>query len=127
TDRPRRQGGVLTERWLGQEMPQVVSQVFSRGIALDGTLGHRLLTDAFQFLGNAVVVLAWRPGLERRDLLQQVLRGVGTKRLSSRQELVADHAQAEDVGATVYPVAFATGLFGRHVSRCPGKFWALAE
>ena len=36
------------------------------------------------------------------------------------QQLVEDHAQAEDVGSTIDPVPFAPGLLGAHVGGCSG-------
>src|SRR5206468_2322672 len=98
-----------------------------RGIAIDGALGHRLVTDAFQLLRDAIVVLAWRPGLKRRDLLQQFLLGAGPKGLAPGQEFIEDHAETENVRTAVYPVAFPTCLFRTHVGRRAGILRALAE
>ena len=58
---------------LGQEMPQVVGHVPGRRVPLRGPLRQRLQADAFQFLGNGVVDLPRRPGLDAADLLQQFL------------------------------------------------------
>ena len=43
------------------------------------------------------------------------------------QQLVEDHAQAEDVGPAVDPVPLAPGLLGAHVGGRPGVAGALAE
>ena len=43
------------------------------------------------------------------------------------QQLVEDHAQAEDVAAAIDPMPFATGLLGTHVGGRPGVAWPLAD
>ena len=43
------------------------------------------------------------------------------------QQLVEDHAQAEDVRTPIDPVPFAPGLLGAHVGRRPGDPCTLAE
>ena len=43
------------------------------------------------------------------------------------QQLVEDHAQAEDVRAAIDPVPFAPGLLGTHVGGRPGEPRTLAE
>ena len=43
------------------------------------------------------------------------------------QQLVENHAQAEDVGSPIHPVTFAPGLLGTHVGGCPRHPATLAE
>ncbi len=43
------------------------------------------------------------------------------------QQFVEHDAQAEDVGSTINPVAFAPGLLGAHVGRCAGQPAPLAK
>ena len=52
---------------------------------------------------------------------------VGPERSPPGQQLVEDHAQAEDVRAAIDPVPLATGLLGTHVGGRPGESRPLAE
>ena len=52
---------------------------------------------------------------------------VAPERPPPGQQLVEDHAEAEDVGAAVDPVPLAPGLLGAHVGGRPGKPGPLAE
>ena len=47
--------------------------------------------------------------------------------LSPGQQLVEDHAQAEDVRSPIDPVTFAPGLLGAHVGGRPSEPATLAE
>src|SRR5213593_3701606 len=49
------------------------------------------------------------------------------KRSSTSQQLVEDHAQAEDVRAAIHSMPLTAGLFGTHVSGCSGEFRSLAK
>ena len=119
--------GLLAGGLFGQKMPQVVGHVLCRRVSLRGSLRERFQTNAVQFFRDLVVVLAWRAGLEARHLLHQFRLRFRPERLSSHQQLVEDHAQAEDVATAIDAMPFATGLFGTHVSGRSGVAWPLAH
>ena len=89
----------------------------------DARFEHRLQADAFQFLGDRVIDLARRAGFRRGDQVQQFVAsfvfvlGFGDERSSPGQQLVENHAQAEDVRATIDSMPLATSLLGTHVRR----------
>ena len=52
---------------------------------------------------------------------------IAPERSPPGQQLVEDHAQAEDVRSPIDPVPFAPGLLGTHVGGCPSEPATLAE
>ena len=61
------------------------------------------------------------------DLLEQLLARIAPERSSPGQQLVEDHAQAEDVRSPIDPVTLAPGLLGAHVGRRASEPATLAE
>ena len=112
---------------LGQEVPQVVGHVLARGVSLRGALRQGFQADALQFFRDAVIVLAWRAGLETHHLVHKLRLRIRTERLASDQQFVEDDAQAENVAAAIDPVPFAACLFRTHVGGRPGVTWSLAH
>ena len=76
-----------------------------------------------------IVSSIWRGGRGSRgdDLLQDLQVRITPEWSSPGQQLVEDHAQAEDVRSPIDPVTLAPGLFGTHVGGCPGQPATLAE
>ena len=108
-----RRHAALYDRLLEQEVPQVFGQIMCRRITLGGPLCHRLLTDAFQFLRQFLIILPERFGLEARHLLEQLLSRIAPERLATRQQFVEHDSQAENVAATIDPMPLASGLLWR--------------
>ena len=98
-----------------------------RGVALRGSLRHRLQANAFQFLRQLFVILPQRTRLVARHLLQQFGLRITPERLATGQQLVEHDAQTEDVAAAIDPMSLATGLFGTHVGRRPGVLRSFAD
>ena len=92
-----------------------------RAVPLRRPLRQRLQADPFQFLGDRVVDLPGRTGLGGGDLLQDLRVRVAPERPPPGQQLVEDHAQAEDVRAAIDPVPLAPGLLGAHVGGVPAS------
>src|SRR5207244_1564225 len=69
-----------------------------------------LQTDALQLLRDGVVDLPGRPGQGGRYLLQKLVPRGAAEGAAAGQQLVEDHAQAEDVRAAVHPVPLTAGL-----------------
>ena len=122
-----RRHAALYDRLLEQEVPQVFGQIMCRRITLGGPLCHRLLTDAFQFLRQFLIILPERFGLEARHLLEQLLSRIAPERLATRQQFVKHDSQAENVAATINPMTLASRLFGTRVGGRPGEPWSLAD
>ena len=78
-----------------------------------------------QLFGDRVIRLARRPGLIGRDLPED-FHGVALERTPARQQLIEDHAEAEDVGAAIDAVPLAIGLLGTHVGGCAAGAAAFA-
>src|SRR5262245_55995780 len=101
-------------------MPQVVGHVPRRRESIRSSFGKRLEANAVQLLRNGVVHLPGGTSLDKDDLVEQLSLRVRLEGPSSRQQLVEDHAQTEDVAAAIDPMTFASRLFGTHVGRRPG-------
>ena len=108
-------------------MPQVLGQVLGGQVALGGALRQGFEANPLQLLGDVLIDLPERAGFIRRDLLQQLGLRFRTKGRPPGQQLVEDHAQAENVASAIHAMPLAAGLLRTHVGRRPGKLWALAE
>src|SRR5438093_3121723 len=108
-------------------MPQVVGHVLCCRVPIRDVLGKSFEADAFQLPWYGVVPLPRRTDVNVPDLVQKLVHGVGLKRTPPGQELVEDHAQAENVRPPIDPMALPTSLFGTQVSRGSCNARALAE
>ena len=123
----RRRGRTGSRRDVGlEEVPQVVGQVAAGAVPLRRPLRQHLLADPLQLAGDRVVDLAGRARLGGGDLVHHFGPRVAPERLAPGQQLVEDHAEAEDVRAAVDPVPLAAGLLGAHVGGRAGEPGSLA-
>ncbi len=120
-DRARGGGGSAGRRLGVKKVAQVLGQVPRRAVPLRRTLRQRLLADPFQLPGDRVVDLPGGTGFDGGDLIHDVAMRVAPKGTTPREQLIEDHAQAEEIRAAIDPVALAPGLLGAHVGRSPGQ------
>jgi hypothetical protein len=106
-------------RFAGQEAVQILGQFAGRGIALVGVVLEAGRDHGLQIARDAGHAPAQgdRLFVEERDEHLD-LRGAVVGE-ASRKQLVQDHAEAEDVAASVEGAVLAPGLLRREVSRGP--------
>ena len=97
-------------------MAELAGQFAGRGVSPVGFLFQALQADRLQVAGYAGVELAWAGRLVLDHLHQQHPQ-VAAERQLAAEHLEEHHPQRVHVRAPIGRVAFALGLFGRHVGR----------
>ena len=110
-----------------EKVPQVVSHVPGGRITLGRTLQESFQADTFQLLGNRVVDLAGWASLSPDHLLDDPGKRLRPEWSAPGQQLVEDHAEAEDVRTPIDQVPLASCLLWTHVGRSSSRLPALAE
>ncbi len=110
--------GLGVRRGIGDrqgKVAQVVGQGLGGGVAIDHPLGQRLEADPLEFRGGRRVPLTQRRRVAGLDPGERLGRRRPRERPPTGAKFVEHAAEAEDVGASVDAVPFASGLFGAHV------------
>ena len=117
----------------GEEYSEVGGHVPGCRVSFEEQSRQGPQANPFQGLGDAEIMLARWSCVRVGDQVEQLEAGLlsvltgGDERPSACQQLEENHAQAEDVRATIHVVSFTRGLLGAHVGGCTPDSGSAAE